>query len=139
MNPQLGVGIIFSDGVIREHGTGKLTIVGSFEAFNAVAFPFQAPPFLVTLLLEGLPVNEQVEARVTLESQDKLKLADITGQLRVDDALYDGGRIELPLPFPPITFQNPGSYALKVFINGQNVGQRAVAVRPVSQARFQNN
>src|SRR5262249_49568445 len=60
--------IIFSDGAIREQGTGKLSLIGCFSHFNAPGFPFLSQPFIVTVLLsnirgpiEHLPVTLRVE------------------------------------------------------------------------------
>lgn len=52
--PVLCPGIIFSDGVIREHGTGKLSLIGSFTAYTFPTVPFVAPPFVVTVLVTNL-------------------------------------------------------------------------------------
>src|SRR4051812_27796774 len=54
IEPTLIPNINFSDGVIREQGTGKLTLIGTFQHFNVDKFPFQPPPFCVTIVLANL-------------------------------------------------------------------------------------
>jgi hypothetical protein len=44
--PALCPAIILSDSVIREHGAGKISLIGSFTTYNFPTFPFVAAPFI---------------------------------------------------------------------------------------------
>src|SRR5260370_685419 len=54
IEPTLTPNINFSDSIIREQGSGKLTLVGTFQRFNVQQFPFQPAPFFVTVALANL-------------------------------------------------------------------------------------
>jgi len=54
VEPTLTQGIIFSDLVIKEQGTGKSTIVGSFGAYNLPQVPMQVPPFFTTVFVTNI-------------------------------------------------------------------------------------
>ena len=43
-----------SDVAVREAGTNKLTLVGIFSVWNCPAFPFQTPPFFISVFLSNL-------------------------------------------------------------------------------------
>ena len=69
MEPTLVKGIILSDSVIREHGTGKLSLIGCFTTYNFQILPSVAQPFVVTVFLTNLegrletfPITVRIEA-----------------------------------------------------------------------------
>lgn len=139
MDPKVSVGIVFSDGVIREHGTGKLTLIGIFQILNAPAFPFQCFPFQVTVFLHYLPIGEAIEVRISVETVEGQKLAEAKGQLKIDNVVEPEGQIELPLAMPQILFQAPGVYPVKVFVNDKKVGEKPIFLRSIVQLQFRNN
>src|SRR5437667_157611 len=83
VEPKL-VGIVFSDYVIREHGTGKLTLVGCFSVYNARQFPFTSPRFFVTTSFTNL--HGHIDAlRVTARIEDpqsSLVLGNTSGEMK---------------------------------------------------------
>src|SRR5208337_3201349 len=70
MNPHpVLIGILLSDYVILEQGSGKYSLIGTFNALQSQSFPFIAPNFFVTVLLTNLPQKfEQVNVAVRIES-----------------------------------------------------------------------
>jgi hypothetical protein len=139
VSPKLSGGIIFSDGVIREQGTGKLTLIGSFQILNAPAFPFLSPPFQVTAFIENLPVGEQITARVSLETAEGAQLAFAGVQLKLDTLIEPTAQFELPFPMPAVNFQTPGHYVVRVFVAEQEIGRKTLFVRSITQLQFSNN
>ena len=66
--PKVCDGIVFSDAVIREEGTGKHSIIGSFQHFTIPKVPFLAPPFFVTVTFTNLrPPLEKLHLTVRME------------------------------------------------------------------------
>jgi len=47
--------IIICDRVIREEGTGKLSLIGCFEGFIGPTFPFLSVPFFAVVASQTLP------------------------------------------------------------------------------------
>ncbi|HWY76893.1 MAG TPA: hypothetical protein VN281_14825 [Verrucomicrobiae bacterium] len=133
MSPKLSLAIIFSDSVIREHGTGKHTLIGTFQLFNAPAFPFVCPPFFVTALIENLSQGDLITAKAILENSEGAELGSVTGQLKLETMFDEKGQTELPFPFRPISFESPGEYAVRILVNEQEIGRRSLLVRSLPQ------
>ena len=61
--------IILSDRVIREEGTGKLSLIGCFDGFVGQSFPFQSIPFFVTVTLTNIrSFPKQLDIVVRIET-----------------------------------------------------------------------
>lgn len=136
-NPRLSGGIIFSDGAIRETVTNKLSVIGAFQIFNASAFPFQSPPFNVTVLVEDIPVGRQVVVRVSLRNAEGNELGFTTGMLRINTLIEPRAHTDLALPFPSMIFQSVGDYAMLVFVDEQEIGRKTLFVRSIPQMQTQ--
>ena len=131
MEPTLCQAIIFSDSVIREHGTGKLSLIGSFTAYNFPTFPFVAPPFVVTVLvtnlegrLERLPVTVRVEGAHTGHV-----LASTVAEITTDQPVPRSEIFEIPIAIPPINYPEAGVYKVKVLAQNEALGERDLTVR----------
>ena len=139
VSPRLSVGIVFSDGVIREHGTGKLTIVGTFQMLNAQAFPFLSLPFQVTAFIENFPTGRPVTASVVLENESAARLAFTSGQMTLDGVHEPGAQVDLPFPIPQVNFQSPGIYVVRVLVEDEEIGRKSLFVRSITQPQFRSN
>src|SRR4026209_956277 len=61
--------IILSDRVIREEGTGKISLIGCFDAFISQGFPYQSPPFFVSVALTNIrKFPKQLDIVVRIET-----------------------------------------------------------------------
>jgi hypothetical protein len=134
MEPTLCHGIIFSDTVIREQGSGKLSLIGSFTTYNFPAFPFVAPPFVVTVLvtnlegrLERFPVTVRVEGAHTGHV-----LASSVAELNTDQAVPRSEIFEIPVGIPPINYPEAGIYKVKVLAQNEPLGERDLTVRTLA-------
>jgi len=133
MSPKLSLAVIFSDGVIREYGTSKLTLIGCFQVLNAPAFPFVCNPFFVTASIENLPLGEQITAKAIVENSEGAELGSVAGQLKLEAMVDEKGQTEVPFPFRPMSFVSPGEYAVRIFVAEQEIGQRSLFVRSLPQ------
>jgi hypothetical protein len=134
IEPVVCPGIIFSDSAIREQGTGKLSIIGSFAHFNSPGFPFLSPQFIVTVLLsnirgpiEGLPVTIRIEA-----SGSAHVLASVSGQMNIGPEIGGNEVLEVVFPIPPIAFPQAGTYDVNVLVGSEPINRRPLFVRPIS-------
>lgn len=127
-------GIMFSDMVIREEGTGKLSLIGVFQQFNAATFPFTAPPFFVTAFLsnfQGKLDAMDVTIRVE-EGTSGHVLGSVHGKININpDAppFEKSAVIELPVQVPPTRFPAKGIYFVAVLVDGMEVRRRALTLR----------
>ena len=81
--PLICKGLISSGQVIRDAGTGKISLINCFTAFYAPAFPFQAPPFFITALISGLvEKGKPIQFKVSIKRRESdVYLLDVSGQL----------------------------------------------------------
>jgi uncharacterized protein DUF6941 len=134
--PALCQGIILSDTVIREMGTGKLSIIGSFSRYNVPSFPFPVPPFIVTVLLTNLqgPL-EQFPVAIRVENRRSGHvLASASGDIAASKELTKTEVIEVPIQLPPIIFTEPGVYKITALAENSPLGDRDLSVNSLSLA-----
>jgi hypothetical protein len=134
--PALCHGIILSDGVIREQGTGKLSMIGSFSRYNLPAFPFLVPAFVVTVLLTNLrgplerfPITIRIE-----HARTGHVLASASGELNAPPELSKTEIIEVPVQLPPINYPEPGIYKVVVLAENASLGERDLTVGSLATA-----
>jgi hypothetical protein len=131
MEPVLCSGILLSDGVIREHGTGKLSLIGCFTTYNFQMFPFVAPPFVVTVLLtnvegqlQGFPITVRIEGATTGHV-----LASSMAQLNTEQPVPRTDIFEVPIGIGPVNYPEPGIYKVIVLAQNEDLGHRDLTVR----------
>jgi hypothetical protein len=134
MEPALCHAIILSDSVIREHGTGKLSMIGSFSVYNFPTLPFVAPPFVVTVLLTNLegrlerfPITVRVEG-----AQTGHVLASSVAEITTEQAVPRTEIFEVPIAIPPINYPATGVYKVKVLAQNEHLGDRDLTVRTLA-------
>lgn len=136
IEPTLCYAIIFSDSVIREHGTGKLSLIGSFTGYTVPTVPFVAPPFIVTVLvtnlqgrLERFPITVHVEAPRTGHI-----LASSVAEISTDRDVARTDIYEVPIAIGPINYSETGIYKIKVLAQNEALGDRDLPVRTLATA-----
>jgi hypothetical protein len=134
MEPALCHAIIFSDTVIREHGTGKLSLIGSFTGYTPPSVPFIAPPFVVTVLvtnlegrLERFPVTVRVEG-----ARSGHVLASSVAELTTDQNVPRTEVLEVPVAIPPINYPEVGVYKVRVLAGNEALGDRDLTIRMIA-------
>src|SRR5215211_1879654 len=104
--------IILSDRVIREEGTGKLSLIGCFDGFVGQSFPFQSIPFFVTVTLTNIrSFPKQLDIVVRIETSAGHVMASSQAQVRKKPDVPQiprHGTIDVIFPFPPVRFDSPG-------------------------------
>lgn len=133
--PTLVPAILFSDTVIREQGTAKLSIVGSFQFFNAVKFPFLSPPFVVTACFANLkgPIDKlKVSVRIE-EPNSGLVVFSAAAEVGFAGAiLRPEVSYEVPFGINPVQFPSPGVYSVVFLINNEVIGKRDLIVKSIT-------
>jgi hypothetical protein len=134
MEPTLIKGIILSDSVIREHGTGKLSLIGCFTTYNFPMLPSVAQPFVVTVLLtnlEGRLQNFPVTVRIEAPGSGHV-LASSMAQLSTDVEVPRTDIFEVAIAIGPINYVEPGIYKVKVLAGSEDMGDRDLTVRKLA-------
>jgi len=131
------MGIILSDSVIREMGTGKLSFIGSFHQYQSGPFPFMVPPFVVTALLTNFRGKLEKPVIVTLRIEDPktgIVLANVATNINAPPEFVFSGTEVLDVPFPihPIAFQAPGVYSVIILIDGEKIESRPLPVNSMT-------
>lgn len=131
--------VVLSDLVIREHGTGKLTLVGCFGMLNVPQLPFVARPFYVTAFISNLrpPLDALDVVANIIEPGTGRVLASSAGHVEFHShgqGLSDAAVIEIPIPISPFNIPSAGTYHVRILINGNESGHRTLIVNPITAA-----
>lgn len=125
--------IILSDNVIREHGTGKLSLIGTFQGFALPNFPAQIPGFWITVYLTNLrPVPHlSLTARLEQEGNGNV-IASAVANINFDpvsvEKLKSDTLIEIPIRYNNIILPAPGKYSVVILVDGSHVTSRPLQV-----------
>jgi hypothetical protein len=126
--PTVVPGILLSDLAIVEQGTGKRSIIGSFDHFTLPQFPARIGRFFVTAWLANLAgtfleleltcrIEDKGSAHVVFSSSANIKFpAETTFNKNVIMALST--------PVEGVSFPKPGLYTIVLLLNGDKVGER---------------
>ena len=131
------LGIIFSDLVIREQGTGKFSMIGCFNNYRSNAFPFVVPNFYVTVIVTNVKGKfEKLEITARIEHpKSGHVLHSVAGGLRLKEGVELDGLecIEVPFPVIQCVVPEPGTYSFVVLVNNEKVGSRPFIIGSLSQ------
>ncbi|MBI2813382.1 MAG: hypothetical protein HYX71_03780 [Opitutae bacterium] len=131
--------ILLSDHVVREAGTGKLTLVGMFGAWNCPGFPFQTPSFFATAVLSNFqPGTNMINVVLRVEQkQTGLVLVNSAARAQIPEGkITPKDIIEIPFKLPGIVIPQQGEYRVVVLANDEKIGERHFIVNlapPVQQ------
>jgi hypothetical protein len=132
VDPKIICAILLSDGAIREMGTGKVTIVGMFGGWNCPTFPYQTPPFFITVSLSNFPPGTKAVSIVARIEQKKtgLVIGNVGAQIGFPDGtpIDRNSIVDLPLPVPGIQIPQPGAYRVVILANDLQLDERHVLV-----------
>jgi hypothetical protein len=109
-DPTLIQRIMLSDHVIREVGTGKLSLIGCFQFFNAPSFPLGVNRFFVTVFLSNFR-GKLDQLKVTARIEDRTSghvVASCSADVSSDEAMEDSEIMDLSFPFGPLIFPSAG-------------------------------
>src|SRR5713101_5650928 len=123
MEPTIPPNVIFSDGVIREERTGKLTLVGTFHHFNPPVFPFNPAPFWITVSLGNFR-GKLDRLKIAIRIEDKSSghvIFSAAGEISSSNILGPGETVQIPFQVKT-QFPHAGLYAVVVLAETEPVG-----------------
>src|ERR1700694_4333023 len=115
IEPTIPPNVIFSDGLIREERTGKFTLIGTFHHFNPTGFPFQSPPFFVTVSLSNFR-GKLDQFKIAIRIEDKSSghvVFSAAGEINTSNVLNPTDTVQIPFQINTV-FPKPGLYAVVV-------------------------
>ena len=135
--PALCPAIVFSENIIREAGSGKLTIINSFQSFNGPEFPFAAPPFVVTAAftnlsgkLDGLKVSVEL-----VDEKNGALTTPIAGEFGSDREVLPDDVFDLSFLVPSCSFEKEGVYQVLFRIGNEVLGRRSLPARLIPSTK----
>lgn len=141
MSDPVCISIIFSDLVIREAGTGKNSLIGTFNNFNMPGFPCPAPPFFITVQLTNLsPGTKEFALVVRLEDGTTgMILTSVGGHIKLPEEvnLTRESVLEIPLVVSPFLVPKSGHFKVLVLFNNSDAGHRPFSIFSVTGASMQ--
>jgi hypothetical protein len=129
IEPIITPNIVLSDGVIREHDTGKYTLVGTFDQFNPPNFPFQPMPFFITVSLSnfrGKLNGYKIAIRIEEKSSGYV-VASAGGEIGSTKDLKPTDTVQVPFQLTG-SFHSPGLYTVVVLAGSEHIGSRDFTV-----------
>ena len=136
---RLSAPIFFSEKIIREAGTGKLSIINSFQSFYGPQFPFAAPPFVVTAAFTNLSGKlERLKVSVELvDEKNEALIEPVTGEFGSDREVTPDDVFDLSFLVPSCAFEKAGIYRVLFRIGEDILGERSLPARliPVTPGR----
>lgn len=132
------LGILFSDLVIRENGTGKISMIGCFNQYMSNGFPFVVPPFFVTAILTNIKGKTNNAFNITIRVEDSTNghvLTSISGKAVPTGSQEMSGLevLEFPCPMPQFAIPSPGKYMVEVLVDNDKVGSRPLMINSLTQ------
>jgi len=130
--------ISFSEKVIREAGTEKLSIINSFQRFYGREFPFVVPPFFVTVGFAGLSGKvERLKVAVELVNGAGAQIVPpVSMEVSSKAEVTPDEAFEMSFFLPSCRFDAPGVYEVLFRVGDHLVGRRSLPARlmPAPQA-----
>lgn len=125
----LAPAIIFSEKIIREAGTGKLSIINSFQKFTGPTLPFAVPPFVVTVSLAGFSGEGEHQLSVEmLKPSGDILIPAINAEVGTEATVSTKDVFEFSFGLPAVQFEQEGAYEVVLKIAGKVAALRALPV-----------
>jgi len=129
IEPIITPNVNFSDGLIREDRTGKLTLVGTFHYFNPPRLPFTPPPFFITVGLSNFR-GKLDRYKVVIRLEEKSSghvVVSAGGEINSSNVLTPSETIQIPFQVTG-EFPRAGLYAVVVLAESEHIGSRDLIV-----------
>ena len=133
LEPVLAPNIILSDGAIRELGTNKISLIGTFHNFNCPHFPFQTSPFFVTVSLTNLRGKlEGFKIAIRIEHKAS-SLVAASSAIEIGSAaeVKPTEIFQIPIPIA-CNFASAGLYSVVLLVEGDVLASRDLTVTAVT-------
>ena len=140
MDSELVGSIMLCDGVIEEKGSGKMTLIGCFNALGSPQIPFMHPGITAFIQITNFRTGA-IDCDVTIRLEDKTGhvLASAVGHVKAEylnpETIKDVSTttLDVPLRLPPVVFQRPGTYGVKALVNNEELHTKWLPVFHVPQ------
>jgi hypothetical protein len=122
--PEL-LALLTADDVHQEPGTGKHTILGTYNDICVPSFPWTQPTFVVFLAFTDFRGKVRLELRLI----DKEQLLPPVMRSEIDVVSANPAKVlELPFYGTNLVFPKPDEYRLQVFAFGHLLGEKRLIV-----------
>ena len=131
IEPVITPNVNFSDGLLREHGTGKISLIGTFDRLFSPKFPFQPMPFFVTVALTNFK-GKLDKFKIAIRIEDKSSgyvVASASGEIGSENPVKPTDTIQMPFQLTGV-FQSPGLYTVVILAENEPIGSRDLYVDP---------
>jgi hypothetical protein len=119
--------MLLCDRTIVEAGTGKVSIIGTFDACSLKSLPGYTVPFTIyVVLIEGLIGHDYEIAVEFYDLNDNSRVSRNIGSR----ALWTErlSRISIAMPVAPILIGHPGGYDIVVLADDQEIDRQRLIV-----------
>lgn len=121
--------MVVCDGIHRDPGTGKWTILGTFSVLAAKAFPAKHPIIAIYLAMtDGRGKTPLKIDLVTADEQDTIGEVEIEANFADPRAVIEG-----VMAFRDVEFPRPGEYRFRLHANGEYLMERRLVVLSIEQ------
>jgi len=129
IEPTIPSSVIFSDGLIREERTGKLTLIGTFHHFNPPKLPFPFLPFFITVSLSNFRGKlDRFKIGIRLEEKSSgLVVFNATGEINSSNIMSPTDTVQVPFQVTG-SFPAAGLYTVVILAEGEQIGSRDLIV-----------
>jgi hypothetical protein len=126
-NPPILLALVLCDTIIREEGTHKFSLIGTFNTIGAGTFPCVQPSISVYFALTDGRGKVPCVLRV-IELESGQELFKLNGMIEFRDPTVVA---ELSFTIQRVRFPKPGEYALEIQADGELLGTRKLRVQEV--------
>lgn len=136
--PTLCKAILLAEKIVREQGSGKISLINIFDRYCAEGFPFQSGRFYVAVWLsnfKGVPPMIDVTIRIE-EAQSWHVMASARNHMEPKPdtpPIPQDAVLGLTFSFRSVTFPSPGTYSIVVLVNNEEMGKQPLIVSPLTQ------
>jgi len=124
INPPLLLALVLCDSTIREVGSGKISLIGTFNSLFAHHFPCVHPTLSVYAALSDGRGMVPCQLRMTC-LETGAKVFGVNGQVDFKDPTSVA---ELCFQFNQMPLEKPGIYSIEFFADGELLGNRKLKV-----------
>jgi len=120
--------MILADNVLRDIGTGKLFIQGTYSVIVAKEFPLNYPSIVVYAAITNGHGQTDLELRLVDVDEEREPLAVSKLRINFRDPLVVADAVFV---LTPVTFPEPGEYRIQLRGAGHPLRERRLHVLPI--------
>jgi hypothetical protein len=129
VNPPILLALLLCDSTIREVGTNKLSLIGTFNGLFSRNFPCTHPSLTVYAALTDGRGRVPCQLRMHY-AETRKEVLSLKGHVDFHDPT---GVAELIFQLQQLTFERPGDYEIEFIAEGELLGTRKLRVQTAPQ------